>query len=78
MRNILDQVGNLEIDEVDGGKKCLEFYKALYANGHVYNVIFMDLIMPILDGYATTQSIRKWEATETNLPTFICGISNDA
>jgi CheY-like chemotaxis protein len=50
----------------------------MYNSGLLYNVIFLDLIMPSPDGYETVRRLREHEEKETMLPTYVCGISGDA
>ena len=46
---------SLNIESVDSGLKAIEKVE----NGNVYDVIFMDHMMPILDGMETTQKLRE-------------------
>ena len=45
-----------KVDVVENGAEAVEKIQA----GH-YDVVFMDMQMPIMDGYTATRSIRKWE-----------------
>ncbi len=45
------------LDEAENGEIAVEKFKA-----DEYNLIFMDIEMPVMDGYTTTKEIRKWEA----------------
>ncbi len=49
-------------DIAENGKVCVEKYR----NGQ-YDIVFMDIDMPIMDGYQATDAIRKWEK-EGSLP----------
>ena len=42
------------VSEAENGKKAIEMIKK---NG--YDIIFMDMMMPVMDGYETTKYIRK-------------------
>ena len=44
------------VDIVENGKLAFEKFKA-----NNYDFVLMDIQMPIMDGYTTTQEIRKWE-----------------
>jgi len=45
------------LDEAENGEIAVEKFKS-----DEYNLIFMDIEMPVMDGYTTTKEIRKWEA----------------
>ena len=46
--------------------------------GHKFDLILMDLDMPILDGIAATKAIRAWQAVRGISPTPIVALSADA
>ncbi len=56
IRQILTTLG-CQVDIVNNGSKAIE---AL--SGHHYDLIFMDCQMPLMDGYETSQQIRRAEA----------------
>jgi CheY-like chemotaxis protein/two-component sensor histidine kinase len=45
-----------KIDEAENGLEAVKKYKT-----HHYDIVFMDLRMPIMDGYAAVREIRLWE-----------------
>jgi signal transduction histidine kinase/CheY-like chemotaxis protein len=45
---------NIQIDIAENGKEAIELHSK-----NTYTLIFMDIQMPILDGYAATKEIRK-------------------
>jgi len=47
---------NYQLDMVNDGAQAVEQFK----HGR-YDVILMDMQMPVMDGFAATQAIRKWE-----------------
>ena len=47
---------NLDIDKASNGEEALELFKK-----NEYDIIFMDCMMPIMDGYNATRKIRKIE-----------------
>lgn len=53
---------NYLLDVAEHGAIALEKFR----RGH-YDVVLMDIQMPVMDGYAATQAIRAWER-EQNLP----------
>ncbi len=51
------------IDMVENGKEGFE----KFVQEH-YDLILMDMQMPVMDGYVTTQEIRKWERKNKKKP----------
>ncbi|GKS60396.1 hypothetical protein YTPLAS18_39230 [Nitrospira sp.] len=43
-----------------------------------YDLVFMDLQMPVMDGYAATRQIRQWEEEQGRTPTPIIALSANA
>lgn len=57
---------HISFEVAENGREVLEFFKA---KDFLFDVILMDLQMPILDGYKTTQIIRKMEnAAKASVP----------
>jgi len=48
---------NIEVDLLEGGQQCIENIK----NGNIYNFIFMDIMMPDLNGMETLSKLREIE-----------------
>ena len=46
------------IDTANNGVDCVEKIKAAQADNIIYSLIFMDLSMPIMDGYEATMEVR--------------------
>jgi len=46
----------VEIDEAENGKVAFEKFKK-----NVYDLVLMDMQMPVMDGYTATKKIRAWE-----------------
>jgi CheY-like chemotaxis protein len=61
-REILEQAG-LEVDLANDGKEAVEL-----AEKHKYDVILMDIQMPIMDGFAATNQIRNSKSETRNVP----------
>ena len=43
-----------------------------------YDVVLMDMQMPVMDGYAATRAIREWERSQRREPTPIIALTADA
>ena len=69
---ILDQVGAERVS-VENGKEALE----AYVRDH-FDVVLMDIQMPVMDGLTATQKIRLVEREECRLPTPVIILSANA
>lgn len=59
------------------GYGAIKMFESYASQGFIYSVIFMDIIMPHLDGLKATQKIREIEKKFGYPRTFICGLSGD-
>ncbi|MCL2469872.1 MAG: response regulator [Alphaproteobacteria bacterium] len=53
---LLEKLG-CEVTKVKNGRQALEA-----AQSRIFDIIFMDCQMPVMDGFAATQAIRAYEA----------------
>jgi CheY-like chemotaxis protein len=51
-----------EGDHVSNGEDALLLFKQAYQSNHFYDLIFMDLMMPGVDGYMLLEAIRDFES----------------
>lgn len=59
MREIMSAFG--ECDVAEDGKRALDFFSVALVTKEVYDVIFLDIMMPELDGQETLENIRRME-----------------
>ncbi len=62
-----------KLDIATDGKAALEKFKAA-----AYDLVLMDIEMPVMDGYEATREIRKWEAEKNRSETPIVALSAHA
>ena len=65
---------NTNIFFVDNGQKAVD----AIASGASIDLIFMDLRMPVMDGYAATTLIRQWELSHNQARHPILALTSDA
>ena len=58
----------------ENGAEALEAFKSASAP---YDLILMDMQMPVMDGYTATMKIREWEKKTGNTPTLIIALTAD-
>ena len=58
------------LDEVEDGQAALDHFMT-----RAYDVVLMDIQMPVLDGYSAVREIRRWEAVNQRGRTPIIALS---
>ncbi len=61
------------IDLAENGQICLQKFQA-----QNYDVVFMDIDMPVMDGYKAANAIRAWEKENNRAPTPIVALTAHA
>ncbi len=61
------------LDEAENGAVAVEMYKENH-----YDVVFMDVQMPVMDGHQATRLIREWEQKESKPRTIIISLTAHA
>jgi len=64
----------IEVTFAEDGQKAVEEIQS----GHKFDLILMDLDMPILDGYGATKMILEWQTSHGQSPTPIVALSGHA
>ncbi|MCS6293669.1 MAG: PAS domain S-box protein [Nitrospira sp.] len=62
-----------ELDTAENGAIALEKFKT-----GIYDLVFMDMQMPVMDGYVATNRIREWEHEHRRTPTPILALTANA
>lgn len=62
-----------EVDEAENGKIAVEKFQ----NGD-YDIVLMDVQMPVMDGHEATKTIRQWEVDSEKKPTPIISLTAHA
>lgn len=66
LRKILEPYG--EVDLVIDGQEAVDAFTLAHAENTPYDVVFMDIMMPNMDGHQAVQTMRKKEAEMGLLP----------
>ena len=61
------------VDDAENGKQALEMFTA-----GDYDLVLMDVQMPVMDGYQATRAIRAWEQEQGRAPTPIVALTAHA
>ena len=72
-KTVLEDVGAL-ITRAENGQQALELFKEKPAG--TFDVILMDLMMPVMDGYAATRKIRELERSDAKTVPIIAMTAN--
>ena len=74
--NILKN-NNIDYEVATNGMAALNTFESNMKENIFFTLIFMDLFMPIMNGYQSTMSIRTLEENVKCRRTYICGLSPD-
>lgn len=64
---------SFEIDEAENGQVAVDMVQKKN-----YDLVFMDIQMPVMDGYAASRTIREFEAVHGNSQTPIIALTAHA
>lgn len=73
VKTVLEDVGAL-ITRAENGQRALELFKEKPAG--TFDVILMDLMMPVMDGYTATRKIRELERSDAKTVPIIAMTAN--
>ncbi|MFZ4616891.1 MAG: response regulator [Rectinemataceae bacterium] len=62
------------VDGAVDGNEAMSALKAAYEDGHAYDLVFLDIMMPVKDGQTTLQELRVFEESRGILPTDGCRV----
>ena len=61
MGEILTGFGVSDVTEAEDGLQALDKFEQALAEGNSYSLVFLDIVMPVLDGQETLKRIRALE-----------------
>ncbi|OMJ83229.1 hypothetical protein SteCoe_15881 [Stentor coeruleus] len=77
LQELLRKVMTVSCEFAKDGIGAVDMYDNYSSQGYMYQIIFMDLIMPRLNGYQASVRIRQRENEKHYPKTFICAISGN-
>ena len=77
LQELLNRIMKISCEFAKDGIGALEMYENYASQGYMYQIIFMDLIMPRLNGYQASLRIRQKEKDNNYPRTFICAVSGN-
>jgi two-component system, chemotaxis family, chemotaxis protein CheY len=61
MEGMLNEYGIVEITQAEDGLQAMEQFERALLSGTPYSLVFLDIVMPVLDGQATLTRMRALE-----------------
>lgn len=62
-------------DQAENGQEALAMYEAALADGQPYDLICLDIVMPVMDGMTTLRHLREREQEQKRKRTMVFVIS---
>jgi PAS domain S-box-containing protein len=67
-----------KLDMAENGEQAVEKFIAAAGAGNKYDLVLMDIQMPVMDGHAAARMIRQWELDQGVKPTPIVALTASA
>ncbi|KAK8180766.1 hypothetical protein BC567DRAFT_294218 [Phyllosticta citribraziliensis] len=65
---IMQKHGFVNYEMVRNGEQAVDAFERAHGQGSAFDIVFMDMMMPILDGFAATRAIRAIESRPRHRP----------
>jgi len=72
LQSVLELYGICRI--ADNGSEAVDAFKAAHAAGEPYDLVCLDIMMPVMDGKAALRRIRQWETERRIKPEQACKV----
>jgi two-component system sensor histidine kinase/response regulator len=67
-----------QLEAVENGEQAVEKFTAAARAGCPYDLVLMDMQMPVMDGYTAVRLVRRWERDQGLAPTPILALTASA